>query len=77
MNKTFLGKKMTREEKQLLDIINAKLDEVGLHLRLMTVKIHCDGSISTEFVPPIDKWKKEDLKAIAIIQEELTKYLSR
>lgn len=68
---------MTREEKLLLDIINARLAEAGLHLRLMTVKIHHDGSISTEFVPPIHKWKKEDLKATIIIQEELTKYLSR
>jgi len=68
---------MTEEEKRLLDMINEKLAEANLHLRLMIVKINPDKSISTEFIPPIGEWITEDLEATAIIQEELTKYLAR
>ena len=73
----FLNKDMRKEERKLLKIINERLDEAGLHLRLMAVKIHLDGSISTEFIPPIGNWIKEDEEATAIVSEELTKYLSR
>ena len=75
--KGFLDEHMTKDEKKLLNIINKKLAKASLHLRLMTIKIHPDNSISTEFIPPIDKWIREDQQATAIIQEELTKYLAR
>jgi len=68
---------MKKEERDLLKVINERLVEAGLHLRLMTVTIHLDGSISTEFVPPIGNWLEEDEEATAIVSEELTKYLSR
>lgn len=68
---------MTEEERKLLDKINMELARANLHLRLRTVKIHNDGSISTEYVPPIDEWIGEDIRATSIVQEELTKYQSK
>lgn len=72
-----LNREMTKEEKRLLDMVNERLIKAGLHLRLMSARIDADGSISTEFVPPVNKWIDEDTEAVAIVQEELTKYLSR
>lgn len=74
---SFLRKRMTKEEKGLLKTINKRLAETGLHLRLMSLNINSDGSISTEFVPPIHKWIEEDISATAIIEEEIIKYQSR
>jgi len=75
--RTFLDEKMRKEEKELLDIINKRLEEAHFHLRLKIVKIHSDGSISTEYVQPMHAWLKEDIEATSIVLEELTKYQSR
>jgi hypothetical protein len=74
---TFLTERMTKEEKELLDMINQRLAEVNLHLRLKLVKIHLNGSISTEYTMPVHKWIKEDVRATSIVLEELTKYQSK
>ena len=57
----FLNEKMTEEEKTLLEIANNRLVEKSLHLRLASLRIHEDGSISTEFVPPVHKYIKEEM----------------
>jgi len=57
----FLNEKMMEEEKTLLEMVNNRLVETGLHLRLVSLKIHEDGSISTEFVPPVHKYIKEEM----------------
>ena len=74
---SFLNERMVEKEKELLDIINQRLEKANLHLRLKTLKINLDGSISTEYVPPINKWIKEDVRATSIVLEELTKYQSK
>jgi len=68
---------MTREEKTLMTVVNKKLAEAKLHLRLKVVKIHLDGSISTEYGRLIPKWIHEDIPATSIVLEELTKYQSK
>lgn len=74
---TFLDKQMTGEEKELLNAINQKLTQANLHLKLKVVKIHSDGSISTEYAMPVHKWIKEDVRATSIVLDELTKYQAR
>ena len=69
--------RMTEEEEKLLGIINQKLGEANLHLRLRIIKIHSDGSISTEYEPPVHKWIKEDAQATSIVLEEMAKYQAR
>jgi CO dehydrogenase/acetyl-CoA synthase epsilon subunit len=71
---SFLNEKMAKKERELMNMINQRLREANLHLRLKVVKIHSDGSISTEYAPPIYKWIEEDVQATTIVLEELTKF---
>jgi len=74
---TFLDKRMNKDERSLLKIINTQLAKRGLHIKLAIVRIHDNGSISVEFEPPVERWKNELLEASKTVKEELTKYLSR
>ena len=74
---SFLNEKMIKKERELVDIINHRLKEANIHLRISVVKIHSDGSISTEYTSPIDKWVKEDMQATSIVLAELKRYQSK
>jgi len=74
---TILKEEMTIEEKKLLKIVNRKLREAHLHLRVKNLNISPDGSISTEYGSAIRKWIKEDEQATIIVLEEITKYQAR
>ena len=72
--KRYWDEHMTEEEKRLRETINSRLAENNLRLRIMSVEIHPGGSIMTSYVPPVEKHKKELLKAASIVQNELDKY---